>query len=255
MSGARRTFASEQGPLTELTPRAIAAALALPPSVLSPDPLQKLSGIYISLAAQLESQRQPVAAYKLLLEALRHFGTDPLRPGAVAGEWARTSVPYKLDDKDHIRAIALAQKLGHLAAQISSSRAPPPYPVTAQPSGPTSWLGAAETYLSSSLAAMLKLGLSGVSADPKTREATGGAVVLGRDLDLPDGSTSAEEGEDEVGRVDRRGVGMTMEALSEVYARKGQYDLANQLLLQAISLLRPPSSQVAPPVRDRCQGA
>ena len=99
---------------------------------------------------------------------------------------------------------------------------------------------------------MIRLGLA---APSNKRSATGGQVVLGRDLDLP--SAGLAEGQEDlgVGRVDKRGVAMTMEALSEVYARKGQYDLANQLLLQTVSILLPVSSQVAPPIQDQCQGA
>jgi hypothetical protein len=67
---------------------------------------------------------------------------------------------------------------------------------------------------------------------------------------LPESTDESGEG----GRVDKRGLGMTMEHLAEIYARKGQYDVAGQLLLQAVSTLLPPQSQQAPPVRDRCQG-
>lgn len=90
---------------------------------------------------------------------------------------------------------------------------------------------------------MLKLGLiQGGSA-----KASG--VIAGKDIVLPEGGT-----EEDGGRVDKRGLGMTMEALSEVYARKKQYEVSAQLLLQAISILLPPGSKEAPPARDRCQG-
>jgi hypothetical protein len=54
--------------------------------------------------------------------------------------------------------------------------------------------------------------------------------------------------------VDKRGLGMTMEALAEVYTRKGRSDLAGQLLLQAVSTLLPPQSEQPPSLLDQCQG-
>ena len=87
---------------------------------------------------------------------------------------------------------------------------------------------------------MLRLGL----ATPEDRQ---GAVVAGRDTLLP-------EGDGEEGRVDVRVLGMTMESLAEVYARRGQFALAGQLLIQAISTLLPPQSSQPPPIRDQCQG-
>lgn len=253
--------------------RAITAATSISPLSLSPDPLLKLSGIYISLSSMLESKGDLSRAYSTLSEALNHFGAEPLKAGASLRGWAGTGLPegYALTEADHVRAVGITQKLGHLAVQLSSDRKAPPFPLSPSASasgsaltsdngalsnarkGPLTWLEAAEHHLSNALAAMLKLGLAaGRQATPDQ------PIILGRDLDLPEGQSldnAVDEGDEEiVGRVDKRGVGMTMEALSEVYARRGKYDLANQLLIQAISLLIPPTAKQAPPVRDRCQG-
>ncbi|KAK4686058.1 hypothetical protein P7C73_g4073, partial [Tremellales sp. Uapishka_1] len=195
--------------------KAIDAANLLPLSALEPDPLLKLSGLYSSLAAMLESQGQLVKAYVELTSAIDLFG----------------------DSNEDLRRIALSQKLGQLALDIASSPSPPSYPSLT--SSPSSWDSAAEHYLSSALTQMLKLGL-------KDRQSKQDApVVTGKDVQLP---------ETEAG-ISRKGLGMTMEALSEVYARRGQYDLAGQLLIQSVSTLLPPGSKEPPPVTDRCQAA
>jgi tetratricopeptide (TPR) repeat protein len=233
--------------------------LTLQPSQLQPGPLLKVSGIYISLASMLEGEGRVVDAYKELLTALSLYGKNPtdLDPGAAVPGWARGEA---LSPLDRLRVIGLEQKLGQLALDISSRRSLPPYPLVPDPNGPTGWEEAAERHLSAAIKAMLKLGLAhrGGGASGGTGAADGtssskeshGQVVVGRDLALPD---STDESGD-TGRVDKRGLGMTMEHLAEIYARKGQYDVAGQLLLQAVSTLLPPQSQQAPPVRDRCQG-
>jgi hypothetical protein len=242
-----------------------------------------------------QPQPQPLKAYITLVEAFSHFGAEPLRAGAQLPPtaWVNRTLPtpssagssstsggtYVLGEADHIRAVGLSQKLGHLAVQLGSMRSPPPVPARTGggafidiPSGATlsksqtakAWDRIAEHHLSSALTAMLKLGLA---SSPDRRAETGGQVVLGRDLRLPvDAAADAAgagagagggiggEGDLGIGRVDKRGVAMTMEALSEVYARQGRYDLANQLLLQTVSILLPLDSKVAPPLQDQCQG-
>lgn len=208
--------------------------------MLDPDPLLKLSGIYISLATMLESQGQVVRGYSDLRDALELFGSTPLKSNAQAGQWAQGSA---LTQADHLRAIGLHQKLGQMAVQIGSMRIPAPYPTTPDRSAPQSWDAAAEHYLSNALTAMLRLGLSG------RREGEKGPVVAGRDIQLPEGAEDTAGG-----RIDKRGLGMTMESLAEVHARKGRYDLAGQLLIQAVSTLLPPKSDIPPTSSDICQG-
>jgi tetratricopeptide (TPR) repeat protein len=220
---------------------AVTAAQSVPPSALDPDPLRKLSGIYITWATMLEGNGQPVRAFVAYRDALGLFGPSPLaKDRAPANGWAEGHV---LDDEDHLRAIGLAQKLGQIAVRMGSFPIPPPFPHAATDKL-KSWDGAGEAYLSGALGAMLRLGLAGRA--PPTPES--GPVVIGRDVNLPE-----KEGDTE-GRVNRRGLGMTMEALAEVYARQGQYALAGQLLIQAISTLVPPQDK-NPSVADRCQAA
>lgn len=217
----------------------------MPSTTLEPDPLLKLSGLYITMSSMFETTYQPIKAFSSLREALPHFGPEPLAKDPkyrIASTWAG-SEPLTLED--HKRVIGISQKLGQMALQLSSTRVPPPFPVLDGVKGPNGWDQAAEEYLSSALTSMLRLGM-------KPAAKNGGVAVAGRDVDLPEGS--AEDLEDGSGRVDKRGLGMTMEALAEVYARRGQYDLAGNLLLQAVSTLLPPQSKEPPSMRDRCQG-
>lgn len=196
-----------------------------------------------------ESTYQPIKAFSSLREALPHFGEEPLAKDPkfrISSTWAGNG---PLSEEEHKRVIGISQKLGQMALQLSSTRVPPPFPVVESGKGPNGWDQAAEEYLSSALTAMLRLGMK-----PTSTAKAGSVAVAGRDVDLPQGGEGDGAIEDGGGRVDKRGLGMTMEALAEVYARRGQYDLAGNLLLQAVSTLLPPQSKETPSMRDRCQG-
>ncbi|WVN85832.1 uncharacterized protein L203_100984 [Cryptococcus depauperatus CBS 7841] len=246
---------------------ALEMALELGPQNLEPNPLLKISGIFAELAATLELRRQRVSAFVELRTALEMFGLEPLgrSPSSTtqpdtrlnsgsAGQWAGET--YRLTEQDHIRAIGLYQKLGQLALEIAISPTAPTYASTLggdhnlQVFG--NWDDAAEHYLSNAVTAILKLGLS----SPSKSATPDLPVILGRDISLPDAPvTEGVEDAGQGGQVDKRGLSITMESLSEVYARKGQHALAGQLLLQAVSLLLPPQSKEPIPMRDRCQAA
>lgn len=210
----------------------------------------------------LELQSNHLKAYTVLRDALSHLGERPVSsPSSPAGSWIGPD--YSLTPADHVRAIGISQKLGHLALQISSSGHPPPFPINRQdPSVPIGWLDTAEFYLSQALTAMLKLGLHNRNPTMTTATTTSTdiisppqePVIAGRDVDLgSDGEANPMDGLGE-GRVDRQGLGMTMEALAEVYTRKKRPELARQLLLQAISILLPAQAKGIPSIQDRCQG-
>ncbi|GMK56295.1 hypothetical protein CspeluHIS016_0301350 [Cutaneotrichosporon spelunceum] len=273
---------------------ALAAAHALPPADLDPEALQKMSGLYVTFAAMLEPYH-PVRAFVALRDALALFGDSNdggglrLEPGATS-----TYTGESMSEKDLTRAIGLAQKMGQIAAKLGSVRNPPPFPTqniaqlmeVAGEGGEAAlllksagavtgaeaakaWDEAAETYLSAAIGAMLKMGLAhrrpaegtegvkggqgaeGESA-PAGQAVPGGSnepVIVGRDVRLP-------HDDDDAGRINRRGLGMTMEALSEVYGRRGRPDLAGQLVLQAITTLLPPQADPGAIVpADRCQAA
>lgn len=240
---------------------AIAAALSVPPSALEPSPLNKLSGIYISQASMLETAAgNPLRAYAVLREAFGQFGPAPLaaKPPRVttwAGSEEEAQGGHLLTEEEVTRAIGLAQKLGQLAARMGGMASPPPLRRTNE-DGTVAWGAdasargaewdeAAVAFLEPALAAMLRLGLQ--------RQAdASGPVVVGRDVKLPYDDSQASDPED-AGRVNKRGLGITMETLAEVYARQGKYDLAGHLLIQAVSTLLPPGAE-NPPVLDRCQG-
>lgn len=222
---------------------AIRAANAIPPSALEPDPLSKLTGLYIAFATLYEQSGRPVRAYEQYRIALEQLGESPLAPDPrqrKAGAWAAGRT---LSEKDHIRAIGLNQKMGQVALQIESSSTVRLFPTQQGKGGPRSWLDAAEQHLTAALTAMLRLGL-----DRKVLEAN--EVITGRDIQLPDDDGV---GDDDGGRVDKQGLGITMESLAEVHAKKGEYDLASQLLLQTISIILPPAAD-SPSVEDRCRG-
>ncbi|ODN80935.1 hypothetical protein L202_03055 [Cryptococcus amylolentus CBS 6039] len=252
---------------------ALEVALELGPAALEPDPLLKISGIYAELAAVLELRLQRISAFVELRTALELFGSDPLRlPTSVAspteaaalgggpgGEWI--SPTYALTEKDHVRAIGLYQKLGQLALEVASSPKAPTYESTIVEGINVSphqvfkdWDDAAEYYLSSALNTMLKIGLQ-PPASPASAPSPENPVILGRDINLPSAAPSENpEDPEQGGQVDKRGLCMTMESLSEVHSRKGEYNVAGQLLLQAVSVLMP-AGEEEPPLRDRCQAA
>lgn len=190
-------------------------------------------------------------AYVLLRDGLDHFGPQALSPDASArrsGVWAG-EVP--LSQEDHVRAIGLAQKLGHLSLQLATASRVQIYP--SKEDGPKTWLDASEKHLSDALTAMLKLGLT----TPTAENGKTPRVIAGRDVNLPDARAPEDEQEVQLqgGSVDKKGLGVTMEALAEIYARKGEYSIAGNLLIQAISTLLPPKTSEPPPIPDQCQAA
>lgn len=256
---------------------ALQACFALYPGDLDPDPLLKVSGIYITQATMLEEAGYPLRAYVQLYKALRLFGPRPL--AAVpppTGGWAGN---HALSPAEIHRAIGLAQKLGSLAAGFGAMQNPPAYPAQAlkevdesvgAPENsdteadtartPATWNKAAEHFLSAALASMLRIGLGETKAydgdraeaiEQKGKFSGRRPVVAGRDVNLPhDDDADVEYG----GKVNKRGLAITMETLSEVYARDDRYDLAGQLLLQTLSILIPPDSKDHP-TSDLCQAA
>ena len=184
----------------------------------------------------------------MLQGALVLFGADPLAADPSVRLSSKWTGQKPLDEAEHVRAIALNQKMGQLALSIALGSKVRSFPATSNDSGPKTYLDAAESHLSSALTAMLRLGgLSAKGKEPMTEP-----IIVGRDVNLPE--TSSQEG-DLGGMVDMQGLGVTMEALAEVHAKKGEFDIAGQLLLQAISTLMPPQNQALPPAVNRCQAA
>ena len=209
-----------------------------------------LSGIYETYAQMLESTGQLVLAYDQLHIALSYFGSNALSPDSAERISTAWTDGRKLTEKEHLRAIALNQKLGQLALAIASSSKVTPYSSEKQ-DGPTSYLNAAEMHLSEALGASLRVGLGSRARTGIDDSGAEGAspVVVGRDWQPPAGTSGSG-----FGLMDVQSLGMTMESLAEVYARKGQFEYAQQLLVQAISTLLPPNESDVPP-RDRCQAA
>lgn len=254
---------------------ALQACYALYPGDLDPDPLLKVSGIYITQAAMLEEAGYPLRAYVQLYKALRLFGPRPL--AAVpppTGGWAGN---HALSPAEIHRAIGLSQKLGSLAAGFGAMKNPPAYPSQATKEvdeavgapedsskeadtarKPEDWNKAAEHFLSGALASMLRIGLGenavydgdrGEAIEQKGGFTVKRPAVAGRDVKLPHDDEDVQYG----GKVNKASLAVTMETLSEVYARDKRYDLAGQLLLQTLSILIPPDGQHSS--FDLCQAA
>jgi hypothetical protein len=235
---------------------AIDKARSLPLPTLGQDPLLKLTGLYITLAAMHESAGQPRKAFRTLQTGLGIIDrySDSASDPTSTSTGARRSSPdpgaasspdedaYVLTSKDHTRAIAISQKLGSLALQASEpGQITRPYTPGASSSGAQrtamdrEWEGLAEKYLVRALEGMISLGAPRelVSATPsKTNsEAT---KVVGRDFIFPDEQDSPLEKEQDKGdreisgesiaKVTRKSMGLTMESLADLYARQGKFE-------------------------------
>jgi len=139
---------------------------------------------------------------------------------------------YQLTEKDKNRAIALSQKIGSLALSLSDQRNP----------GEPEWDGLAEKYLLRALEGMIGLGTSHL---PKPTALPAGEPaqtrVVGRDFIFPDERPSSETGsakekqaeEDKgdrevsghsIAKVTRKSMGLVMQGLGDLYARRGDYE-------------------------------
>ncbi|KAJ9121783.1 hypothetical protein QFC22_002405 [Naganishia vaughanmartiniae] len=213
---------------THSAKRAIETSKTLPLEVFAPEPLLKITGIYISLSALLESIGQHRRAIQVLQDALAFLDRyDPDQNAVLPA----TFNPTQFTLSDRTRSIGLAQKLGTLALHIADS------------TGKDKNAELAEVYLTRALNAMIQLGSgnsSGKKADTK---------LVGRDFDFPQegGKAQAQENMDVDGarlnQVTKKSMGITMEALADLYARRGDHELANPLYVQAISTLLPTSPE------------
>lgn len=113
---------------------------------------------------------------------------------------------------DRTRSIGLAQKLGTLALHIADS------------TGKDQNAELAEMYLTRALDAMIRLGSGdGTKNEDDTK-------LVGRDFDFPKdgGKIQAQENTDVDGarlnRVTKKSMGITMEALADLYVRRGEHE-------------------------------
>jgi hypothetical protein len=188
--------------------RTLEIAHTLPISAFEPEPLLKLTGLSISLAALLESNGQATQSFKVLSDALEFLDRHRAQAGTSMSMSTSTS---QWTDKDRIRVIGLAQKLGSLALQLST-RTGDEYDVLA------------ETYLVRALEDIIKF------ANVSSPDADSEVKVVGRDFKFADDSDEAidKRGDEPMGsiggKVTRKGMGKTMEALADLYAKRGQYE-------------------------------
>lgn len=206
---------------------ALRNAHAIPLDKLGDDPLLKITGIHISLAALLESVGQHRKSLELLQGALdlmdRYDPELPKDAQTAFGATRPTGQPqgeHVWDIKDVTRQIGLLQKLGSLCLYLAD----------AQPSRADAYLRTSETYLNRALNAMVKLGSSAGSAKGNKD----GTRLVGRDFAFPAESTSAAGEQDlaaglggkneSLDRVTKRSMGVAMENLADVYARQGKHE-------------------------------
>jgi len=202
---------------------AIDKARALPPAELGVDPLLKLTGLYITLAAMHESAGQPRKAFRTLqtgLDLIDETETDVI----------------SLSQKDRSRGVAIAQKMGSLAllasepGQVTRQYAPGANRIGVD----KEWESLAEKYLTRALEGMIQLGAPRVSEGgvAATGGNSDGTKVVGRDFVFPDeqqGSTDEDKGDREISgesiaKVTRKSMGLTMESLADLYARQGKFE-------------------------------
>lgn len=186
---------------------AIETSKTLPLEAFAPDSLLKITGIYISLSALLESNGQHRRALQVMQEALAFLDRyDPERGSPIPA----TSTEFTLADRT--RSIGLAQKIGTLALHISD------------PSGKDQNGQLAEQYLTRALEAMIKLA-SGVDGKE--------SKLVGRDFEFPQqgGSQEVQEVQEDadvdgarLNKVTRKSMGITMEALADLYVRRGDHE-------------------------------
>ncbi|KAJ9102594.1 hypothetical protein QFC21_002995 [Naganishia friedmannii] len=184
-------------------------------------------------------------AIQVLQEALAFLDRyDPEQNGVLPA----TPSPVQFTLSDRTRSIGLAQKLGTLALHIADS------------TGKDKNADLAEMYLTRALNAMIRLGSGGGAQEKEDTK------LVGRDFDFPQegGKAQAQENIDVDGArlnmVTKKSMGITMEALADLYVRRGRHELANPLYVQAISTLLPTSPEEVksagkPPVQDRCQAS
>lgn len=178
--------------------RAIETSKTLPLEAFAPEPLLKVTGIYISLSALLESVGQHRRAMQVMQEGLAFLDRyDPER-GGPGGEFTLA---------DRTRSIGLAQKIGTLALHVADS------------TGKDQHGQLAEAYLTRALEAMIKLG-GGAGVEPG-----GDAKLVGRDFQFPQQGEGSEDVDGaRLNTVTRKSMGMTMEALADLYVRRGEHE-------------------------------
>lgn len=218
-----------EGKLIDLARSALRNAHAVPLAKLGDDPLLKITGIHISLAALLESVGQHRKSLEVLQGALDLMDRYDPEPTSKAQDTFGASRPsgrpqgeHAWDSQDVTRQIGLLQKLGSLCLYLAD----------AQPSRADAYLRTSEVYLNRALNAMVKLGASTSASPAKSNK--DGTKLVGRDFNFPAESTSASGEQDltaglngkneSLDRVTKRSMGVAMENLADVYTRQGKHE-------------------------------
>ncbi|KAI0066840.1 hypothetical protein BV25DRAFT_1795961 [Artomyces pyxidatus] len=189
--------------------RAYDNALSLPIDTFSPSPYLKISALAITLSEVMEANDRPKYAYEVYTSSITHFQSN----------WSA------LDERERLRAVAIAHKLGEMAD--------------------TYQLGEEEEerWLTWAVEEALRIAKAAHAAKGKGKEESNDETVVLAELDLPKWVSVAD-------------IGAPIEALGAFYARTGKLEYAVPLYLQAISLLVPPmnSGKSASP-EELCRGA
>lgn len=196
--------------------RAYQTALSFPPSMLSPNPYLKLSGIAAVLAEVIPDRK----AREVLEDVWNKTASSSLSgDGAPVDTWAS----YTPTDEERLRRVAIAYKL----AELSSER-----------------IEEEERWLVWAVEAVVKLAGLGTHHKPTglqdTKESSQTQVILA-ELELPPWMRKDD-------------LAAPLAALGNLYAKKGNVEYAMPLYLQAISLLLPSNTKNVS-VGDRCEAA
>ncbi|UZJ52655.1 hypothetical protein CBS101457_001975 [Exobasidium rhododendri] len=199
--------------------RALETAQGMSLEKLGKMPLLKVSGISIALGSLLEEQGKLKEAYQIYSESLQYMEEKGKTP------------------EERIRAVALAQRCGDLAAikEVSEALLPETIPAHVEASS------LAEHHLRWSVEELLRLAVSEKDRMEALSNPESGLVLA--DLELPPWIEGAT-------------LGASLEALGQLYASQGRSEYAIPLYVQAINLLMPAnkaSRTSEPTVAERCR--
>lgn len=235
----------------------------------------KISGIAIALAALLENEGRVVEAY----EVLEDVWQEVMEKGEYAGVVEREKGEWKRGDRDRMRAVQLAQKLGMLG-QLPEVRVELLSKVKAQGevgeegaskparfalTGTAESQDPAERWLVWSVEELFRLVLPAdvhasalaAAAQPQDAKAEatekGGAAGTLKSVAPPSSVSLADL--DLPAWVTKLDLLSSIEALGTFYAGKGLPEYAVPLYLQTLSILLPPTNQStrSPTASERCK--
>lgn len=177
----------------------------------------------------LESNGQHRKAFTVLVDALKTMDSHDPETIGLSGDLdidgkkstdsEKSGPVYQFTPSDRTRSLALTQKLGSSALYISSIS-------NSQSKGYQEYDLLSEKYLTRALMGIIAL--TNPNAGPGNKD---GTKLVGRDFGFPSseddegkGGVMDVEGIVRAGSVSKKGLGMIMESLGDLYARRGDHE-------------------------------